>query len=640
MSQRKVPNSVSDYLRSLKEVREIFGFIQAEIMDKESRIHLRKMTIFCFFVLLFQALTPATIGKIFSGLAAKSLDTILIGIGSTVLCMLVQKMCERKMAVSREWILSIHWGNLDRRMTELFFEKSPGQHIQESALTVSSIDKGRWNLLALQSLIFFDAMPVMNQLLISLALIVYVSMSAGVFMGLAVCLYVGYSVYLNYHIMRIGAPLDKSMRKLNRKRAERMEKAIRVIVSSQTKREVAEMTTWFNRDAEQDRNLWIWFIKQATWRSLINIILFAIVVVYGSWLVWIGTWEVGFLFPLIMWSIRIIENIWQLSSIEHKINWSLPSVKNMIKALSIVPDARDIENPLHLSSTQAQKIIVDSLSHSYPLKERDFSEEDDDPDEEEKKDVDEEISHTLKKVGFEIEPGEKVALLGPSGAGKTTIMRLLLRFMDPIEGSISVGGTDLRHVAKDSWMKCIGYIAQNPEVFDGTIRDNLTYRLSDEERAKISDDDLWDLMRRLEIDFGKRLDKGLDTKVGKHGLKLSGGQAQRLMIGAAVIGKPWFMVIDEATSSLDSTTEKKVQQGLSEILSDSTTSALIVAHRLSTVRRLCSKFVVLKPAEKVVNGDSQVEAVGSSFEELYVSSPTFRELADDQGIHIETLVRQ
>ena len=184
-------------------------------------------------------------------------------------------------------------------------------------------------------------------------------------------------------------------------------------------------------------------------------------------------------------------------------------------------------------------------------------------------------------------------------------------------------------------MRCTGYIAQNPDVFDGTIRENLCYRVLGSDQVP-ADPDLWELMRGLEIDFGKRLDKGLETKVGKHGLKLSGGQAQRLMIGAAVIGNPWFMVIDEATSSLDSTTERKVQRGLTKILSGNT-SALIVAHRLSTVRHLCTKFVVLKPALEVRNGDSQVEAVGSSFEELYMTSPTFRQLADDQEIKINRI---
>jgi len=146
---------------------------------------------------------------------------------------------------------------------------------------------------------------------------------------------------------------------------------------------------------------------------------------------------------------------------------------------------------------------------------------------------------------------------------------------------------------------------------------------------------LWKLMTLLQIDFKDRLTNGLDTVVGKNGIKLSGGQAQRLMIGAAVIRRPWLLVIDEATSSLDSVTEHEVQAGLATVLAGSATSALIVAHRLSTVRHLCTRFVVLKAANDVQNSESQVEAIASSFEDLYRESPTFRRLADYQGVTVE-----
>jgi ATP-binding cassette subfamily B protein len=242
----------------------------------------------------------------------------------------------------------------------------------------------------------------------------------------------------------------------------------------------------------------------------------------------------------------------------------------------------------------------------------------------------------LHDFNLTIREGEKVALIGPSGAGKTTVMKLLLRFDDPCKGNIRINRKPLKRLLLKSYMEQIGYIPQQAMIFDSTLGENVLYGASKDERCTLTENShekLWDLMRSLKIDFGTRLSNGLDTLVGRHGLKLSGGQAQRVMIGAAVAKKPRLMVIDEATSNLDSTTEKEVQEGLSKALEGGVT-ALIVAHRLSTVRNLCTRFVVLKPIETLSAGERQIEAVAGSFEELYAISPTFRQLADDQGVKI------
>jgi len=248
------------------------------------------------------------------------------------------------------------------------------------------------------------------------------------------------------------------------------------------------------------------------------------------------------------------------------------------------------------------------------------------------------VGHTdypaLKGINIKIQKGEFVAIMGPSGSGKSTLLNLIGALDRQTSGKVLVDGIDLRKIRQASWRRGIGYIPQQAQVFDGSIRYNLTYRLNAEEQAKITDAELWRLMQLLQIDFKDRLTNGLDTIVGKNGIKLSGGQAQRLMIGAAVIKRPWLLVVDEATSSLDSATEHEVQQGLATVLSGSATSALIVAHRLSTVRHLCTKFVVLKAANEVQPGESQVEAIANSFEDLYRESPTFCRLADYQGVNI------
>lgn len=632
--KREKPRSIRDYVKNLSRTKSVLSWINKEITSLESKKKLKIVILTYFLLITLLLISPLAIGNVFNGLVDHDLKKIAISILIFGVCLQTQKIIERKMAKSREFILGDHWRNLDKRLTELFLGKSSGQIIQESALSVSTIDKGRWKLIDLQNLLFFEGIYIIIQLSLSLLLLLFLSFQAGLAMLGTVFVYVGYSIYLNFYVMRVCTPIDKSMRKLNRRRIERLEKAVRVQISSQEKREVAEMTEWFDEEILKDRKFWFWYIEQSTWRSLVNIILFVGVISYGVYLVWHGIWQIGLLYPLYSWTGRITENIWQLGYIEHRINWDLPSVASMIEALSIEPDIKDPIDCVPASSV-AVPVIFQEVSHSYPNTEK-ICEDDDDIEnggELVASEFEEDQSHTLKKVSFTIEAGEKVALLGSTGTGKTTIMRLLLRFMDPTIGIISVDGIDLKKISVDSWRKCVGYIPQHPEVFDGTLRENLTYRLTETDRKSMTDEGLWQLMRMLEIDFGKRLTNGLDTKVGKHGLKLSGGQAQRLMIGAAVIGKPWFMVIDEATSHLDSTTEKKVQEGLAQILTQDT-SALIVAHRLSTVRHLCTKFVVLKPSESVQNGDSQIEAIASSFEELYKVSPTFRTLADDQEIKI------
>jgi ABC-type bacteriocin/lantibiotic exporter with double-glycine peptidase domain len=136
-------------------------------------------------------------------------------------------------------------------------------------------------------------------------------------------------------------------------------------------------------------------------------------------------------------------------------------------------------------------------------------------------------------------------------------------------------------------------------------------------------------MRMLQIDFGDRLVDGLDTRIGFNGIKLSGGQNQRLMIGAAALKEPRFMIIDEATSSLDATTERLVQDGLARVLHNC--GALIVTHRLNTVRRICDRFILLDRDE---GSGGTIHAVADSFEALADISPAFRNLAMDQGIEL------
>ncbi|MDQ5912047.1 MAG: transporter protein [Patescibacteria group bacterium] len=612
----------AQYLHSSKESMGVFKWLLSRVTTKESKKYTRKVLACLFFSTIVMSVQPSFVSYIFNGLDHKNSTFVITGLVAFLLSLLAQKTIQRSYDRARECILGIHLGEIDDMLTEVFFQKSLGQHAHLSTiLSPATIDKGKWKALDLLRVMMFDGLSTVLQLSFSIACLFFLNWIAGLIMTAVLCCYIVGSLYLNREVANITTPLDKRFRALGRRRFERWVNVERVIVSNRADREVDEMSAIFEPLITDDRRFWHWFIDVALIRSGLNILGLVGVMAIGAWMVWKGELTLGLLYPLYSWANRVSENVWRLGDIEHLINSYLPPVKSMIAAMSIEPDIVDAPDAVNIDPTVPHEIKFCDISHMYPAEAGSTTE----------------VPHAVRSVSFVIEPGKKVSLLGPSGAGKSTIMKLLLRFFDPKSGEILVDGIPLKNISQQSWRKGIGYIAQQPQVLDGTIRDNLVYGLTDEERAKVSDEELWRIMRLLKIDFGERLAQGLDTVVGKNGVKLSGGQAQRLMIGAAVMKKPWLLIVDEATSSLDSSTEKEVQAGLDALLADSQMSALIVAHRLSTVRDTCDKHVVLKAVATVTEGETQVDAIADTFEELAGRSSIFSQLVSDQGMSLEPL---
>lgn len=207
-------------------------------------------------------------------------------------------------------------------------------------------------------------------------------------------------------------------------------------------------------------------------------------------------------------------------------------------------------------------------------------------------------SHTpvLKDITLTIKPGETVAFVGPSGAGKTTLCALIPRFYDVQDGAIRIDGIDVRDYQQRALRNQIGIVQQDVFLFGGTIRENIAYGKLD-----ASEDEIWQAAKRAHLDsLIQSLPNGLDTVVGERGVKLSGGQKQRLSIARVFLRNPPILILDEATSALDTATEQSIQQSLNE-LSQGRTS-LIIAHRLSTIQH-ADRIVVV--------GDQQILEEGS-----------------------------
>ncbi|MEK9152287.1 MAG: ABC transporter ATP-binding protein, partial [Patescibacteria group bacterium] len=503
------------------------------------------------------------------------------------------------------------------RMSELFFEKSLGQHLAESgSLSTANVEKGRARIAEILNTAAFEISTVLSELIVAFVFLWCCALIAGGVVTFIFATYMLWAVYLNRKAVVILTPIEAEFRAITRHRVERWENIERVKTCGKESEEVRFMDRWYDATIGKDRGFWLWFIDMIVIRDIANVIIICALFGYGIRMVWNGDWTVALLIPMCNWVSVLADNLWRVGQLEHQMNSALPSVRSLMDALMLPPEAVDAPEARPVDPKTPLRVEFAGVTHSYRRG----------------GDGETRAANVLQDVSFAIEPGEKVALMGSSGAGKTTIMRLAQRYMNPDRGAILINGRDLRQVQIASWQELIAYIPQQAQILDGTLRYNLVYGVPEAERGKISDDYLWELLGRLRLD-SKRFTEGLDTRVGLRGIKLSGGEAQRVMIGSAVTRRPRFIIIDEATSSLDSTTEKQVQLGLAEVL-DAETGALIITHRLSTVRHLCTKFIVLRSAEELAPGDSQVEAVRDSFEELYAASPSFRRLADDQDVNI------
>lgn len=322
--------------------------------------------------------------------------------------------------------------------------------------------------------------------------------------------------------------------------------------------------------------------------SFVMMALLVLILGYGGMRVSSGALTAGALVAFIMYLFQIIMPMAQLASFFTQFQKATGATERIISILDSVGE-EDAKQPVQ---NMSQSISVDHLNYSYNNGEQ-----------------------VLKDISFNVEAGKVTAIVGPSGSGKTTLFSLFERFYKPQEGSISIGGTSINDFTLLSWRSQIGYVSQESPIVSGTIRDNICYGIN----RDITDDELNQVAKMAYADqFISELPNGYDTEVGERGMKLSGGQRQRIAIARAFLRNPKILMLDEATSSLDSKSEKVVQQALNHLMKGRTT--IVIAHRLSTV--IGSDQIIFLEKGKITGSGTH--------KELYNTHSLYREFAEQQ----------
>jgi ATP-binding cassette subfamily B protein len=311
--------------------------------------------------------------------------------------------------------------------------------------------------------------------------------------------------------------------------------------------------------------------------AIVILIVFGAIVAllwHGASQVISGAITAGTLSQFVLYAVLVAGSVGTLAEVWGDIQRASGATERLIELLNIPVDIAAPAHPLKLPQPLSGHVRFNAVTFTYPTRPE---------------------RSALHEVSLDIKPGETVAIVGPSGAGKTTVFQLLLRFRDPNQGSITIDGVDIRDLDPVDLRGVLGLVPQDTILFAGSVADNIRYG-----RLEASDSEVEAAAKIAAAhEFIEQLPQGFNTALGERGARLSGGQRQRIAIARAVLKNPAILLLDEATSSLDTESERLIQQAFETLRQDRTT--LVIAHRLSTVQR-ADRIVVFEDGRIVETG--------------------------------------
>jgi ATP-binding cassette subfamily B protein len=322
---------------------------------------------------------------------------------------------------------------------------------------------------------------------------------------------------------------------------------------------------------------------------LISSFAVAAIIWFGGYQTQIGNMSIGGIQAFVTYVVFMIWPIQEMARVYAELQRAIASAERIFSLVDTVPDISDKPDAFDPGSIQGD-IVFDNVNFFY-----------------------EEDKPVLQSFNLHIKRGETVALVGPTGGGKTTIVNLLCRFFEPKEGTICIGGRDYEDIALHAIQSRIGVVLQTPHLFSGTITDNIRYG-----KLGATDEEIGAAAQLAGAhDFIIKLDKGYDDEVGEGGNLLSVGQKQLISLARAVLREPEIFIMDEATSSVDTITEALIQKGMENLMEGRT--SFVIAHRLSTIKK-ADRILVIKDGSIIENGShSELLRQRGHYYRLYTS---------------------
>ena len=531
-------------------------------------------------------------GKIFDNLASKApfIDSLYL-----VLVILSVYLISSAINYVRE-IYEIKHLDFDllamanEKTLKKLFEFSLGQHINEnSGLRSTVINRGNSALGNFLNGFVYSLLPFLTQILFASAAIIFINRTLGVLVLVFTIIYLAIQFRFNAVFYPRFSENRKQWNEQSKHQSEILRNVKLIKMSGKENEMVKEYREHWEKVSAPTKVMWKDYIGAYYARSTIVSFGQIAALFTGVWLVSTGVESPGKIVMLIGWMGSVFGNVGNLGWIQRNMVQQLTDINKLHEMLSREPAVKAPKNPVILPKIGG-KIEFKNVSFAYPVLEslEDVKTEETYTGD---KDSDEVVSkEILKNISFTIEPGETVAIVGSSGAGKTTIVNLLFRGYDPDEGEILIDGVDLRKIDMDSYVQKAGFVPQVVQMFDNTLRYNIAFGVKHPE--KITNEELEEISRKTRIDqFYDRLgEKRFDVIIGENGIKLSGGERQRVGIARALLKQPEILIFDEATSNLDAENEALIHEAMREALEGRT--GIIIAHRFSTIRD-ADKIIVM-----------------------------------------------